>query len=74
MSRTCDPQRAQEILGYSFQDVDLLREALQAPGAGLVIHGHIIPDGNKRLSMLGTSVIAAAISLASYHNGHSRGE
>ena len=74
MARPSDPAHAQQILEYQFQNIELLREALQAPGPGAVIGGIITPDGNKRLSLLGISIITTSISLACYNNGVRRGK
>ncbi|KAF4553895.1 Hypothetical protein D9617_5g067700 [Elsinoe fawcettii] len=72
MARLSDPVRAQEILNYLFQDVDLLREALQAAGASEPIRGRLIEDGNKRLALVGINAIIHSITLNSYQNGSSR--
>ncbi|KAF2221652.1 hypothetical protein BDZ85DRAFT_265749 [Elsinoe ampelina] len=74
MPRLSDPSRAQQILNYSFEDLELLKEALQAPGAGEPIRGRIIPDGNKRLSLVGLSVINFTVTLESYQGGSSKGD
>ncbi|KAF2209206.1 hypothetical protein CERZMDRAFT_87178 [Cercospora zeae-maydis SCOH1-5] len=56
MTRPSDPRRAQEILTYVFQNVDLLREALQAPGLGAIVGGRVVSDGNKRLYCSGLAL------------------
>ena len=74
MARPSDAVQAQQIMAYHFQNIDLLREALQAPGPGAMLGGIPIRDGSKRLSLLGISVITTAISLACYNSGVRRGK
>jgi len=53
-----DLQRVQTILQYTFRDQSLLIEALQAPGSNVsTVGGRPIPDGNRRLGLLGNTVI-----------------
>lgn len=73
MAQQSDTQRAQEILNYSFLNQDLIQEALQAPGLGMVVNGIILTHGNKNLALLGQSVLEMSISLACYTSGSTRG-
>lgn len=73
MAQHSDPLRAQEILSYNFQNLDLLREALQAPGSGSVVGGVVLSQGNKRLALLGQSVLEMSIHHTCYSTGSTRG-
>ncbi|KAE9970018.1 hypothetical protein EG328_006525 [Venturia inaequalis] len=66
---------AEAACGYTFQDRDILWEALQASGNGVTRAGsRSIPNGNKPLAMIGDPVIKALINTQSYEDGCSRGE
>ncbi len=56
-------ERAEEILGHTFDDRDLLRKALTHPSA---VEGHAIADSYERLEFLGDAVLGAYISLYLY--------
>lgn len=50
------------IIDYTFTDPFKLWEALQAPGSPVPsIGGRPIPEGNKRLAMIGDSVLKLAM-------------
>ncbi|KAG4427505.1 hypothetical protein IFR05_017012 [Cadophora sp. M221] len=64
----------QRKLGYVFVDSSILLEALQAAGNGVSqIGGRKITDGNKRLAMLGDSVLQLALLDDWFVGGDSRG-
>lgn len=70
-----DARRAQEILQYDFENIDRLIEALQAPGSALNnIHGRRLPDGNKRLAILGDTVIKTVALSQWYDTEDDRGK
>lgn len=55
-------QLAQTIIGYSFQDPDLLWEALQVAGSGQSrIRGRNTSKGNERLAVLGDVRMASVL-------------
>lgn len=62
------------IIGYQFNDPSLLTEALQASGSPVRSAGtRAIPDGNKRLALLGDTVLKLALLDHWYEAGHPRG-
>jgi len=62
MENRADTQRAQEIILYKFRDLSYLIEALHAPGAGCnCINGRNTSDGNRRLALLGDSVMKVVL-------------
>lgn len=62
------------LLEYAFQDRSYLLEALHAPGSGLDRVGNrAIPDGNRRLAMLGDAVIKSVILDGWYSTQEERG-
>jgi len=78
--------RLQKTIGYKFNDARYLWEAVQAPGAilrsgetagaGAVSHSagfHRIPDGNKRLALLGDTVLKLALVEEWYKRDEVRG-
>ncbi|CAG8951513.1 hypothetical protein HYFRA_00007429 [Hymenoscyphus fraxineus] len=58
----------QRLIGYNFTNQDLLWLGLQAAGSG--IGG---TDGNKRLAMIGDSVMRAVLITDLFHRGLERG-
>ena len=62
------------IIGYQFHDPSLLAEALQPPGYPIYFAAdRSILDGNKRLAMLGDSVLQLASLEHWYFEGATRG-
>ena len=75
MAYPADVEVAQEIIGRQFNDERLLEAALQAAGSGLPITGaHDLRDGNKRLALLGDSILKTALLSDWYSSRASRGE
>lgn len=67
-------QRCQEIIKYEFIDQDLGWEALQMAGNGTKVAGsREIPNGNKRLAILGEFVINVILSRDWYDSGANEG-
>ncbi|KAJ9643484.1 hypothetical protein H2199_004163 [Coniosporium tulheliwenetii] len=65
--------QAQTILGYQFNNVAYLREALHAAGSGFIKDGQqILHEGNKRLAVLGNAVIQLILQQDWYGSGRSR--
>ncbi len=56
------------LIGYHFKDSTLLVEAFQAPG----VFG-ALPDGNKRLALLGDAALKLVLISDWFQEGHSRG-
>lgn len=56
--------RAEEILGYSFNNRSLLLAALTHPSAA---EGHSISDSYERLEFLGDSILGAIVSYCAFH-------
>ncbi|KAE9963223.1 hypothetical protein BLS_009509 [Venturia inaequalis] len=67
--------QAEAAIDYSFKDANLIWEALQAPGSGVVRSGtRQIPNGNKRLALVGDVVLKLIINVENYEQGLTRGE
>ena len=65
----------EQIIGYQFANKDLCWEALQVAGSGISsIGGRSIPDGNKRLGVLGDTLAAAIFCQSWYEGGTSKGD
>ncbi|KAL8712971.1 MAG: hypothetical protein Q9220_002831 [cf. Caloplaca sp. 1 TL-2023] len=63
----------QDIIEYTFNDPYILLEALQAAGApARHFGGRRIVDGNKRLAILGDTVLQLVLAEDWYDNGQSR--
>ena len=63
-------QQCQDITGYHFRDRDLCWEALNVAGSGIVARGgRFFPNGNKRLAVLGNSVLATVLCEDWYGSG-----
>lgn len=56
----------QDQIGYHFKSRNLLREALHPAGTAP-------PQGNKRLALLGDSVLSASLLDQWYSDGHTTG-
>lgn len=64
----------QAIIVHEFNDPSLLTESLQAAGSQITFAGtRAIPDGNKRLALLGDTVLKLALLDHWYERGGSRG-
>lgn len=64
----------QAVLGYEFNDSDLLKEALQAAGSPVfAVGGRHLPDGNKRLAVLGDAALKLILIRDGYVHDESRG-
>ncbi|KAL8947092.1 MAG: hypothetical protein Q9222_006589 [Ikaeria aurantiellina] len=64
----------QTMIDYNFTDSFLLWEALQAAGSTVVTAGgRIFPNGNKRLAVLGDTILQLAICEDWYNSGLPRG-
>lgn len=59
---------AQDVIGHRFENTQVLREALSA--AGSPSHA---PDGNKRLAMLGDSILKFVVLNNWFETGKPRG-
>ncbi|KAL8664026.1 MAG: hypothetical protein Q9168_007990 [Polycauliona sp. 1 TL-2023] len=55
-------QGVEAIVGYTFNDMDLVREAVSAAGAVIAAGTRRFPDGNKRLAILGDTVLQLALA------------
>lgn len=67
-------EHCQQILGYQFQDRKLCWEALQMAGNGVRVAGsRSIPNGNKRLAVVGDFVLDLILSEAWYEGGEPEG-
>lgn len=67
-------QDCQRIIGYDFKNQYICWEALQTAGNGIVAAGQRrIPNGNKRLAILGEYVIGLVISQDWYDGGSDEG-
>ena len=58
--------KVESVIGYTFIDSDLLWEALQAPGSGVVKAGtkpgsRYLPEGNRRLAVYGDALLQLII-------------
>ena len=65
----------ESTIDYKFKDPLIAWEALQAakPEAHLAGNRHIPPDGNKRLAVLGDSILRLALVDEWYSGGETRG-
>jgi ribonuclease-3 len=62
------------VIKYTFNDKSILWEALQAPGSGVRYAGaREIPDGNKRLALVGDAVLKFIMVTDKYALGSTRG-
>ena len=62
------------IIGHHFNDPTILTEALQAAGSSVRYAGtRPIPDGNKRLALIGDAVLKVALLDHWYQGGAPRG-
>jgi ribonuclease-3 len=67
--------QAEVMIGYTFKDPDILWEALQAPGSGVLRSGiRRIPNGNKRLAIVGDAALKLVINSQNYSQGLTRGD
>ena len=68
-------RKVQTIIDYQFVDTLKLWEALQAAGSPVrIIGGRNVPDGQKRLAMIGDSVLKLALIGHWYNGNDARGE
>lgn len=66
--------RVEAIIGYVFNDPFILWEALQAAGSPIRSAGlRVFPDGNKRLAVLGDTVLELVLIGNWYDSGDDRG-
>ena len=66
--------RVEHIIEYQFSDREILLEALIAPSAATHAGSRDVPDGNKRLAILGGAVLQLLLVFTGYENGQTRGE
>ena len=65
----------EQKIGYTFQDKDIAKGALQLAGNGVTWAGtRDVPNGNKRLAVLGDLVIDMTLCLEWYGRGHVGGK
>lgn len=66
--------RAEQIIGYAFTDKNVLWEALQVAGSGVLrIDNRPVTDGNKRLAIWGDRLGEQVISAQWYNSGDPKG-
>ena len=64
----------ENIIDYRFTDPLILWEALQAAGSGISSAGsRRFPDGNKRLAVVGDTILELVLVEAWYNSTHVRG-
>ena len=69
MSFTAD---VEDILDYQFTNVTILHEALSAAGSPNALR--YLPDGNKRLAIVGDAAIQLILAQKWYESPDGRGE
>lgn len=78
MSLTAKKERAvtgiQEIIGYTFNDPALVWEAVSAAGSFTSGGNRHFADGNKRLAVLGDTVLQLALAEHWYDGTGARGK
>lgn len=68
-------REVQNIIGYTFEDHFILWEALQAPGSITRLFGRRnMPDGNKRLAILGDTIMKLVLIEEWYEGAEDRGK
>ncbi len=58
-------ERAEELIGYAFDDPTLLKKALTHPSA---VEGHALEDSYERLEFLGDALLGAIVSAYLYQH------
>ena len=67
-------EECQYIIGYEFQDSHIICEALQMAGSRITVSGaRQIPNGNKRLAILGDNALEIVLCRAWYNGGGAKG-
>lgn len=67
-------QAVQDIIGYRFREREILWEAMQAAGSNVRSAGdRIFADGNKRLAVIGDTVLQLVFAVKWYNGGNIRG-
>lgn len=67
-------QAVQDIIGYQFREQLILWEAMQAAGSNVrFAGGREFVDGNKRLAVIGDTVLQLVLAEQWYSGGTSRG-
>lgn len=66
-------QGVQDIIGYTFADPYLVREAISAAGSIVSAGTRRFPNGNKRLAILGDTVLQLALAEDWYDGTEPRG-
>ena len=67
-------KQCEDIISYQFNDRDLCWEALNVAGSGVTQSGErTFPNGNKRLAVLGDSVLATVLCEPWYRNNRNEG-
>ncbi|RYP44948.1 hypothetical protein DL769_011489 [Monosporascus sp. CRB-8-3] len=70
MDKATKLEAAQQAIGYRFNDPNLLWEALQASGSGVVsIDSRTVVEGNKQLALVGDKVLALHLALIGREQG-----
>ena len=66
----------QQQIRYFLEDERKIWEALQAPGATFnhTMDGLFIPEGNKRLALVGDSILRTVLVEAAYAKSEYRGQ
>jgi len=64
-----DLKACQKLIGYRFTKIDLLFEALQAPGTvALSANRRVLKRGNENLAIVGDLALATVLSVEWYKN------
>jgi len=64
----------ESTIGCKFKDSSIVWEAMQAAGSGVFLIGdRRIPDGNKRLAVVGDTILKLALVEEWYNGGEPRG-
>lgn len=67
-------QTVQDIIGYRFREQLILWEAMQAAGSNVRSAGdRVFVDGNKRLAVIGDTVLQLVLAERWYSGGSVRG-
>lgn len=67
-------QGVQNVIGYTFADPYLVREAVSAAGSIVAAGPRRFPNGNKRLALLGDTILQLALAEDWYDGTEPRGK